>query len=330
MSYLEQKYIHLVGNRLRNFRKIPNGFRWSCPYCGDSQKDRTKARGYMLTSSGTYHYYCHNCNISTNFYGFLKDQFPEYLKEYNFEKFKKDQPVKKEQYKIEALFDSQNELSLKYKFLRCDEIEDTHIAKSYLNSRKIPKEKYKDIYYTEDMNRLKTVFTNYQDTVFYKEPRLIIPVYDKNKSLIAAICRDIQGKSKNKYITLKKNEDANIIYGIEKIDNSKTVYVLEGPIDSFFLENSIAVSGSNLKKCSEILDKSKTVYIFDNQPRNKQILRNMEILSDKHNVVIWPESIIQKDINEMYLADIDFIKIIKENTYNGLNAKLQIAKWRKI
>ena len=50
-----------------------------------------------------------------------------------------------------------------------------------------------------------------------------------------------------------------------------------------------------------------------------------------YSLVIWPETISQKDINDMTLAGVrDIEQIINDNTYSGLQARMRVASWKRI
>ena len=63
------------------------------------------------------------------------------------------------------------------------------------------------------------------------------------------------------------------------MDKTKTIYVTEGPIDGLFLQNSIAVAGSDFKKISEDI-KDNAILIYDNEPQaNKSSRRSKRSLT---------------------------------------------------
>ena len=124
------------------------------------------------------------------------------------------------------------------------------------------------------------------------------------------------------------------MFGLDKVNINKTVYVLEGPIDSMFIDNSISVGGSDFKRISNLTTKDNFVLIYDNQPRNVQLVNTMKDMIDRgYNVVVWPDYLKEKDINEMILAgkSVDeVLQIINENTCSTLKANLRLKEWRKI
>ena len=170
---------------------------------------------------------------------------------------------------------------------------------------------------------------DYEASITSKEPRLVFPFYDENKNLTGVTCRGIRGEAL-RYITIKLNDDKPLIYGLESIDNKKIVNVVEGPIDSLFLDNSIAVAGTSLHKLSSMVY-DNIVIIYDNQPRNKQVCDQIEkAIDNQQTVVIWPQNITEKDINDMVSSKLDVKKIIKENTFKGLHAKMKFVGWKRI
>ena len=107
--------------------------------------------------------------------------------------------------------------------------------------------------------------------------------------------------------------------------------MVEGPIDSLFLDNAIAVGGTSFSKLDQTgLDKDKLIVIFDNQPRNKEVCKLIEKnIELGYNVVLWPQTIVEKDINEMVMAGHNVKKIIKDNTFTGLTAKMKFIGWKR-
>ena len=163
--------------------------------------------------------------------------------------------------------------------------------------------------------------------------RIVIPFYDKEGNLIALQGRAL-GESKMRYITVKLQDDNRKFFGLDNVNEEDPIYVVEGPIDSLFLNNAIATADSNLTSATEVFDKTKLVLVFDNEPRNKEIVSLMEKAIDNHfNVIIWPEMITKKDINEMVLDGLtveDIQDIIERNTFVNLRAKMEFINWKKV
>ena len=134
-----------------------------------------------------------------------------------------------------------------------------------------------------------------KDGLIDGDQRLIIPFYNEEKELVAFQGRAL-GESKMRYITVKVIPDVPKLYGADKVNKDESIYVLEGPIDSMFLENAVATADSNLETITKAIDKSKVVLVFDNEPRNKEICEKIDRAIENHfHVVIWPEMVESKD-----------------------------------
>ena len=125
------------------------------------------------------------------------------------------------------------------------------------------------------------------------------------------------------------DDDAPKIYGLDTIRTDKPIYIVEGPFDSTFVENSVAMCGADVDVGS--LGWSDYIWIYDNEPRNREITNRISKTIDRGDkVVIWPENIDDKDINDMVMSGLDVMSVIESNIYSGLEAKLKFTTWKKI
>ena len=322
MDFVDVKYINLISSRFKKFKKVKNNlYNFRCPICGDSQSNKNKARGYLYQVKNNTNFKCHNCGINISFNNFLKQIDTTIHKQYTFEKFKegntgKNFSVEEPVFKFES-----PKFKPKLNLLKASE---NHDAKEYLENRNLNPYKF---YYTnkfkEWVNSLKQTF----DTTSKDEPRIIIPLFYQN--MLVGFQGRALGPSKIKYITIMLDDDAPKIYGLDEVQKDKTVYVTEGPFDSTFISNSIALCGADGD-----VDKwgiSNPVWIYDNEPRNREILsRISRVIEMGQKVVIWPSTIKEKDINDMVLSGLDVQSVIESNTYSGLEAKLKFTTWKKI
>jgi hypothetical protein len=322
MDFVDVKYINLISSRLQKFKRVKsNLYNLRCPICGDSQKNKNKARGYLYQVKNNTNFKCHNCGINISFSNFLKQLDIEISKQYSFEKFKeghtgKNFIVEEPKFNFDApVFKTK---------LNLPKASENPSASGYLLGRKLNPDKF---YYAEKFkewtNSIKPTFPNTK----YEEPRIIIPLFYQN-TLVGFQGRAI-GINKIKYITIMISDDAPKIYGLDEIEKDKTVYITEGPFDSTFISNSIALCGSDGD-----VDKwgiSDCVWIYDNEPRNTEILsRISRVIELGQKVVIWPPNTEEKDINDMILTGHDVQHMIESNTYSGLEAKLKFNIWKKI
>lgn len=323
MDAIDNQYINLLSTRLERFKRVKPGlYNCRCIICGDSQKNKTKARGYFYERGNNTNYKCHNCGINVSFNNFLKQVDPTLHQDYILEKYKKG--VTGKNFVVESPKFENPKPVFKTK-LKLPKASEEEISRQYLESRKIdPSQFYYAREFKKWVNSIKPTFN--KRALFYEEERLIIPLYF-NKELIGFQGRTF-GASQIKYITIMLNEDAPKVYNYDNIDNTKPVYILEGPFDSCFVENSIAMCGADVTL--EKLNILQPIYIYDNEPRNKEIVARMEKTIDNNlPIVIWPRSIKQKDVNLMVLDGLDVNKIIRENTYTGLLANLNFNEWKK-
>ena len=103
--------------------------------------------------------------------------------------------------------------------------------------------------------------------------------------------------------------------------------MVEGPFDSTFIDNSVALCGSD----GDVgcLEGSDIIFVYDNEPRNQEIVRRIGDTIDRGSkVVIWPTNILEKDINDMVLSGLDVKSVIESNVYFGLEAKLKFTNWK--
>jgi len=323
MDAIDDYYINLLASGLEKFKKVKPGlYNCRCKICGDSQKNRTKARGYFYSKNNNTNYKCHNCGINISFNNYLKQLDPALHEQYILEKYKKGVTGKNFVVNAPKFENPKPVFKAKLNLPRASEAE---ITKSYLESRKIDPQRF---YYAKEfkswVNSLKPTFN--KRALYYEEERLVIPLYYQ-KELIGFQGRTL-GNSTIKYITIMLNEDSPKVYNYDNIDNNKPVHILEGPFDSYFVDNSIAMCGADvdLKK----LNITQPIYIYDNEPRNKEILSRMEkTISQNLPIVIWPKNIKQKDVNLMILAGLNVNQIIQDNIYTGLLANLNFNEWKK-
>lgn len=280
----------------------------SCPYCGSN--------AFVYNLLDTKRFLCHSCQ---------RDQLYERVLEHDY--FSNG--------KLVSIRDSSSGVDIKqninYSSIlqhceRLDMLPDSHDCIKYVRNRRIHPDLYMDLYYTEDIGELSSQ-AGYSLNRHDKEPRLIIPIRDKDKKLYGMQGRSLMEGSEYRYLTLYFNDNERI-YGLDKVDVTKPFYVCEGPIDSFFIKNCVALCGSN-----DIDNKYSTLatIILDNEPRNVQIVNKLQKYIDRgFKVVVWPDRIKQKDINEMVMSDIDVNEIVVSNSYDNMTAKIKFNNWKKV
>jgi transcription elongation factor Elf1 len=340
MDYIDSKYINILSPQLEQFKDKGNGvYNFRCPYCGDSQTNKTKARGYIFQKEGKPIYKCHNCGQGSSLQNLVKHVNPQLYKEYTLERFAGGEKPKENT--------GSTKTSLRFKkrpqylktplgkLKKVSQLDVAHPVKKYVESRKIPKRFHYKLFYAPKFNAFAHQFAPDKFDVLDKdEPRLILPFLNRNNELMGFQGRAF-GKTSLRYITVKIDEDAPKIFGLDAIDRSKTVYIVEGPIDSMFLDNAVAMAGADVSSDSlRLLGANDVVFVFDNEPRSKEIVKRIEKMIDMgYNISLFPDYVEEKDINDMILAgrDVEEIQaIISNNTFAGLSAKAKLSEWKKV
>ena len=323
MDLIDSKYIGLVSSRLQKFKRVKADlYNFRCPICGDSQRNKNKSRGYLYPVKNNTNFKCHNCGASLSFNNFLKEIDPTLHKQYTLEKFKEGHTGRNFVVEEPTFEFAKPVFKKKLDLPKASEVP---IAREYLERRKLNPEKfYFADKFKEWTNTQKVTF----DTIGRDESRIIIPMYDADSNLIGFQGRAL-GPNPVKYITVMLNENSPKIYGLNNIRKKETVYITEGPFDSTFICNAIAMCGAD----ADIRDFgfSDPVWIYDNEPRNREIINRISKTIERgEKVIIWPTSIQQKDINDMVLAGLNVMDVLKSNTYSGLEAKIKFNNWKKI
>lgn len=340
MMFIDLKYVNAIANRLRNFKQ-KNDYLWnfSCPICGDSSSNKLKARAFIYKSNGDLFVKCHNCGYVNNLGNLIKHIDSYLYKEYVFEKYKSSvhntsttvEPT------VETLPQEPKEL--------CDDILDplvciaelppTHPAVKYVEKRKIPKASWARLYFAPRFKKYVNGVYNearFPEPIQFEHPRMIIPFFTNDGKVFAMQGR-AYGDETPKYLTIKVDESREKIYGLDTLNYAKPIYVVEGPIDSLFLPNCIAVSGASFDTPTIRSLKSNCTLVMDNEPRNKDIVKQLKKYIDaEYSVCMLPDNLDAKDINDLILLGYtseEVINLINTNTFKGMEAKLKFASWRK-
>ena len=331
-SYIDLKFINDLSGRLNQFKKKTDYlFNFRCPHCGDSQKSKTKARAYLYRVKNDMFFKCHNCGQGQNLANFIKFVDPKLYEQYLLERYKKSAPATpKPKFDFKPTkFTNQTPID---DLKSIKDLPEDHPARLYCVNRKIP-EKYFDKLFLSDkfMTLVNEVKPNtYKITKDH--PRLIIPFYDTTGKVFAFQGRAF-GKEQPKYLTIKLDENKQKVYGLDKVNFQKPIYITEGPIDSLFIDNCLAAGGADLFLKNKVPNENIT-YIFDNEPRNKEIVKRMyKVIEKDFNVVIWPDEIQLKDVNDMIMSGLTKLEledIISNNTYSKLSALTKLNYWKKI
>ena len=332
-AYIDVKYINLCSSVLERFKQKQNNlWNFRCPICGDSKKHKNKCRGFIYEKRNKYFYRCHNCNVGTSFNKFLEQISPALHRDYITENYKEEAWRKKDVKTVLPKFDFVPKFNNVLEGLEpISRLAPSHPAYQYLQQRLIREHHYKYLYLCKEFKKwtnsiIPEKFSSL--SLEHDAPRLVIPFLDRKHNIIGYQGRSFNPKEQAKYITIKMEGVENLVYGEERVNYMKKVYCVEGPLDSLFLPNCLAIAGLNFKGV-----KLGNIIVLDNERRNVQIADALKkVITNGYSVCIWPDSVNEKDINEMIIGGKttdDIVDIIDTNTYSGLQADFQLSQWKR-
>jgi hypothetical protein len=339
MNFVDVKYVGLLSSRLSHFKKKTNElYNFRCPLCGDSEKNQYKARGYLYPSKDrmSFVYKCHNCGDTRSLANLIKFIDHALYQNYLLEGFKKDvQGETKGQEKKKKTVRGSDFLERKLGAVRLDRIPNNNSVYRFIKERKIPDAVHERLYVIYDEKNLERIDKKYKGRIHGNDSRLILPFCDRSGRLVGIAARATNASSSLRYLAFKIEEDAPMIFGLDYLKRNarEPIYVVEGPIDSLFLPNAIAVGGADFSKLDQEVRKDKCVIVFDNEPRNPEIVKRMKkIIAAGYKICIWPETIKEKDINDMILEgkdSVEIVNLINKNTFSGLQATASLNEWKR-
>jgi transcription elongation factor Elf1 len=322
-------------DRYKITNRSPMKINFRCPICGDSKKSKSKARGWLLEKDNSLFYYCHNCGASHSFSNFLKVVDPLAYNDYVAEKFigKANNTISTETSTLEQTKFEQPNFSHRdvlKNLKKISQLDYNHPVKKYIDKRSIPTKHHYRLYFAPRFKEwINGIIPNKFENVKKDEPRLVIPFLDKDRKCFGVAARGFDPDGL-RYITIMF-DDVPKIFGLDKVNFKEKYYVVEGALDSMFLSNAVAMAGAD-GGTNALENVENAVFVFDAEPRNKEIHKRMEKLIDAgHSIVIWPNDIEGKDINEMVLSGkISCVEsLMRTITYKGLEAKLKFQQWRR-
>jgi hypothetical protein len=343
-SWLDKKYIHLIAVQLEQFKwKGPDLANYRCFLCGDSKKHKYKARGYLYPHKGKWFAKCQNCSVALPFSAFLKRVNRRLYDEYIVEKLTDERPIPTPPathplgasvvaakapepdypvFTLSAVADASNRLSAVYRYA--------------LDVRQLPPVAFTRLFATEAARSWlePLVGTEKAGGLADGTPYLVQPFRLPDGSWFGAQLRSIAQKE---FYTFRWRDDLGPLkmFGLDAWTPDKNTYVVEGPIDSLFLDNALSPCGSDLLQGVQILEESgimpitaPRVYVWDNEPRNKDICRHLRgAIAGRESVVIWPKNGF-KDLNDMVRAGVDVKALVQRRTFSGLDAEREFSQWR--
>ena len=337
----DEKYLRLLSPQLDRFsQKHAHTFNFRCPLCGDSEKVQSKARGYIFPKNQTLIFKCHNCSVALPFSALLKRMSRRLYDEYLLEGLRDERPVQPAPdtvTKAPTFILRDSDLSIHVQPLPAVKALHNRLWDVYhfVENRKLPASTFEHLYATDSARTWLTPLVGHDkaikvdDDVLY----LVMPLRLPDGTWFGAQVRAIFEKT---YVTFRWAHEPLKIFGLDRLNTTQPVTVVEGPLDSFFLPNTLAAMGSDLYGAvqvafgANVLPRSTPlVFCWDNEPRNREVVRLMRTAVRLHeSVVIWPREY-PKDINDMAKAGLPFADTIRTHTFTGLRAELEFAQWCK-
>ena len=298
MIWVDTKYANLLSSKLDRYKvKSHNPFlaNFRCPICGDSSKNKNKARGYFFPTNHGLVMKCHNCGVTIGLSKLIEKLDSTLYRQYSIEKFGNKNKKLDNKFDFKPKFQTKSIVGLPY-FIKClDELKmvygNDHPAVKYCIDRKIPENKFQYVYYIEDVSKVTEVIEQYKDRITTNEQRIVLPFFNRERKPIGFTMRAMDN-NKLRYMTIRLDDNEPMLFGHERINFNRPVICVEGPIDSLCrLMNSLIKEGKTL--------------------------------------CIWSNNIYGKDINDMIKIGYNVEKIIYSSSCSGLEAKHKFSNWRK-
>jgi hypothetical protein len=330
---IDKKYVGFISSRLKNVTykgagNVLASFTHSC-----ERSDSRKKRGHFLLYPDGVFMRCFNCSESLPLSKFIQDIDPSLYRGYCLENFKEGIWESKNDFKQPNPEPIKKEETTQTKNHFTDLISYASLppgnpALKYISNRQIPEARYKELYLVPKFykwaSRIDPIFEKFKTDV----PRLIIPCYDSSKKLLGFTCRAF-GKELPKYIHLRIDKEQEFIYGQNHVDINKTLLVVEGQLDSLFLDNCLAIGRADYKSRFLETHKHNVIIIPDNDfRRNLHVCNQLKkAISNGFTICILPDSW-KKDINDIVRSGITAREIeqyVFKNKKSGAAALLELA-----
>jgi transcription elongation factor Elf1 len=341
MSYIDRKYIGIISPRLAKFKqKESNLYNFRCPYCGDSKKNLSKARGFIYGKQNKFFFICHNCGKSTTLAKLIQHLDMSTYDDYIMEKFQDERsnsvPTEQPQspqieiVKSDRMIDGLDRCSV-------TNLPDDHPARVYLAHRKIPEDRLSDLYYSDNFSSfMDEFFPHHGKKNLSSDARIIMFFASCDGEITHVSARAIDKTAKCRYMTVQVVEQVQSkMFGYRRIDKNKPIYVFEGQFDSMFVDNAVASGDSSIHRIADMLGKDSCVLVYDSQPRNPELVSQISNAIERgYKVCLLPEMDCGKDINELVcsggISTANVKQLIDQNTFQGLDAELNFQRWKKV
>lgn len=337
-------FIRILGTQLEGFTS--NGattYNFRCPICGDSQKSKSKKRGYIYEDSGRYYFKCWNCNESLSFKNFLKRVSPPLYSDYVKETLAgSNVPTHPTREVMDVKVDAASEFKrrLHDKILEvCEPATGDHDGYRYLLGRGLSDNQMRDLYFVDNINKItkqieKYASRDYSDNLC----AVVLPFRDVGGAITHIQLRILNGGENFRYLTLTLDESKPKFFGLDRADFKQTVYITEGGFDSLFVRNGISVNHGALTSCVSEIKKhtSNFVLVYDmDYLTNLQINRDLvKAIECDYRVVVYDRATLNrtvkgkqvKDLNDLSNSGMDDVTAyLQKRTFRSIQAKVELS-----
>ena len=310
-----------------------------CPVCGDSNTNQYKKRFWIKpdhrSGNGDYFVKCYNCGYYRKFKVFLKEHYPELYRQFLRIAYKERNLSRSER----VILPPPKKVEVNNNLQHVDKFSEDHISQQFFKDRKIPCIWKKYLFYTDNFKSwINEKIPGQFEHVGEYDKRIVIPFYTVDRKLFAVAGRALED-NKPRYMTIKFDKEQPKIFGLERVNFEKPIYVFEGPIDSLFIPNSIATGGSlsGLQKLLDYAPKENYIIVPDIEPRNREVVAFIEdALTNGFKVSLFDKQMKKygKDINDIIknsnLTWKPLLDIINSNIIEGKKGLFKVKTWKRI
>lgn len=308
-------------------KKYQNVFNAECPVCKEGKSAGRSRRLFYFPHKG--YFFCHNCSKSWRPFEWVKEvttmTIPEIIKRNNEKAGENQLPekyVKPVEEKVELVISDLPEGSV-------DLTDETQVQFYHTNKFvKLALEYCRNRRLFTATNSCSKFYVALEDKVHRN--RLVIPFYGDNNKVICYQTRALTSNQFPKYLTKFGEKE---LFGLNNVDSTiPYVFVFEGPIDSMFVKNGIAMASlspteKQLQQINNLIG-FEQIYVFDNDKNNAQTSRKIEkYIKERKKIFIWPKEFSRfKDFNEICCSlELDEIpwKFVVKNSAKGPEALIK-------
>ena len=333
-EYVTLKFFQYGINPSHN--KFNDTYQCGCPICREGNSELKRRRCYYLPKTNVV--YCHNCGFSGGALRWIREV--SNLTDAEIEQELRDYSIDVDEYiaNREKSVETREVPTLPQDCINLfDETQVNFHKDNTIVIRALDEIKKRRL--DTACNKPKALYVSLNDKTH--KNRLVIPFYDETDQIEFYQSRLLVPDDRNvKFYS--KTDGHKTLFNFNNIDPDRdTIFIFEGPFDSFFVQNGVSLGGINGKSRESFTPRQKEqlthirkfyeiVWVLDSQWIDDTAREKTEVLlGEKEKVFIWPASIGQdnKDFNDVCIKyELDKIdpKFITDNSYSGFTGMLRL------